>query len=188
MRKGDKSITDFWNIDQTWSLFLDRDGVVNERLMGDYVKNLSEWKFIEGSDVAIAKLSQLFGYTFIVTNQQGIGKGIMTHTQLAVVHNYLQTEVAKVGGKIDEVYYAPQMADEFSVMRKPNIGMALQAQQDFFKVDFEKSVMVGDSKSDIEFGKNAGMKTVFISPELQNPANADLVFKSLIDFAESLRL
>ena len=64
--------------------------------------------------------------------------------------------------------------------------MALQAQQDFPHIDFNKSIMVGDSISDMEFGRNAGMKTVYISPEAKVDDRIDFNFNSLIYFAHSL--
>ena len=78
------------NIDSTWSLFLDRDGVINKKLDNDYVKNVYEFEFVEGAQVSIQKMTKLFGRLFLVTNQQGIGKGIMTHEDLKVVHDYME--------------------------------------------------------------------------------------------------
>jgi histidinol phosphatase-like enzyme len=77
------------------------------------------------------------------------------------------------------------LATENSPMRKPNIGMALEAKKDFPQIDFSKSVMAGDAFSDILFGKTAGMKTVFISKTEKNH-NADLVYGSLQEFAKAL--
>ena len=72
-------------VDQSWTLFLDRDGVINERLMGDYVKTLDEFRFLEGAEEAIRLLSQKCGIVVVVTNQQGIGKGL-THRRALHVH------------------------------------------------------------------------------------------------------
>ncbi len=157
------------NIDRTWTLFLDRDGVINKRLMGDYVKHLDEFEFLPGVVEAIATFSKKFGRIVIVTNQQGIGRGIMTEEQLQIVHDHLVKEVAQNGGRIDAVYFAPQLAAENSNMRKPAIGMAIKAKEEFPEIDFSKSVMVGDSMSDIEFGNKAGMKTIYIDHEEAKP-------------------
>ena len=89
-------------------------------------------------------------------------------------------------GRIDKIYHSPYLAIENHPTRKPSIGMALQAQQDFPHIDFNKSIMVGDSMSDMEFGRNAGMKTVYISPEAKVDDRIDFNFKSLIYFAHSL--
>ncbi|KAA3646937.1 MAG: HAD family hydrolase [Bacteroidetes bacterium] len=150
-------------VDKTWTLFLDRDGVINEKLENDYVKNLAEFKFIKGAKEAIVAFSKIFGRIVVVTNQQGIGKGIMSHEELKIVHDYMQEEIEKAGGKLDQIYYCPELAAANAPCRKPNIGMAEQAQKDFPEIDFEKSIMIGDSVSDIEMGVKTGMFTVFIS-------------------------
>lgn len=147
-------------IDKSWTLFLDRDGVINERIVGDYVKRVEDFHFMLGSMDAIVQFSKMFQRIIVVTNQQGIGKGLMTERNLLDVHRYMQSEVEKHGGKLDAVYFAPQLSAENSELRKPNIGMAKQAQTDFPEIDFSKAVMIGDSDSDMVFGQKAGMITV----------------------------
>ena len=149
-----------WGIDHTWTLFLDRDGVINERIMGAYVRSIDEFKFLPEVPNSIAQLSAIFGRVIVVTNQQGIGKGLMTERNLHDVHDYMCAEVERQGGKIDHCYFAPEMDNAESFMRKPRPGMALKAQADFPEIHFERSVMVGDSDSDIVFGQQLGMKTV----------------------------
>lgn len=78
-----------WGIDHTWTLFLDRDGVINERLMGAYVRSIDEFKFLQEIPETIAQLSTIFGRVIVVTNQQGIGKGLMTERNLEEVHAYI---------------------------------------------------------------------------------------------------
>lgn len=168
-----------WSVDRSWTLFLDRDGVVNVRIENAYVRNVDEFTFLPSSAETIAKASTKFGRIFIVTNQQGIGKGLMTESNLSDVHDYMCRTVESMGGKIDKCYFAPQLAQENSEMRKPGTGMALMAKADFPEVDFEKSIMVGDSDSDIEFGKKLGMKTVKIDADLKDESGADLCLRSL---------
>jgi D-glycero-D-manno-heptose 1,7-bisphosphate phosphatase len=175
-----------WGIDHSWTLFLDRDGVINVRLMGDYVKNREEFSFISGVPEAIVQFNNIFSRIFVVTNQQGIGKGVMTESNLLDVHSYMLDGVRMVGGKIDHCYFAPQLAIENSNMRKPGSGMALKAKLDFPEIDFSRSVMVGDSDSDIEFGKNLGMRTVKVTNEESDTSNADLYVKSLKEFSDLL--
>lgn len=154
-----------WKVDKGWALFLDRDGVINERIVDGYVKNKEEFIFNDGVLDAIKKLSEIFGKIVVVTNQQGIGKGLMTEEDLKKVHDFMLSEIKKAGGRIDNIYFAPGLASPTNELRKPNIGMALQAQKDFPEINFSKSVMIGDSPSDMAFGKNAGMKTIFIGQE-----------------------
>lgn len=176
-----------WDIDDTWTLFLDRDGVINERIMSGYVRNVEEFKFLPNVPESIAELSKIFGNVFIVTNQQGIGKGLMTESNLSEIHTYMQTEVEKRGGKITKCYYAPGIASPNNQMRKPKPGMALLAQRQFKSVDFRKSVMVGDSDSDIVFGKNLGMKTVRIKTIEPVGVDADFSCSALVEFLQKIK-
>jgi D-glycero-alpha-D-manno-heptose 1-phosphate guanylyltransferase len=168
-------------IDKTWTLFLDRDGVINELRPEDYVKNESEFQWIEGSKEAIRDLSKIFGRIVVVTNQQGIGKGLMTEYDLEKIHWKMQNEAEWIGGKIDRVYYCPHLASVNSKCRKPDTGMAEQAKTDFPDIDFNKSFMIGDSSSDMEFGIRLRMITVKIGKEDRNGGEV-LKMKSLADF------
>jgi D-glycero-D-manno-heptose 1,7-bisphosphate phosphatase len=153
------------HIDNTWSLFLDRDGVINKKLPDDYVKKWDEFEFLPGVLDALPILDKLFGKIFIVTNQQGIGKGLMTEVDLTKIHDQMIYEMILKGGRVNKIYHSPYKQEEKSVFRKPNIGMAKKAKIDFPVIDFQKSIMVGDSDSDMQFGKNAGMYTFFISKD-----------------------
>ncbi len=154
----------FPQIDERWTLFLDRDGVLNQKRDHDYVKNLDELVLYDDALQAVAQWSEWVGRIVVVTNQQGIGKGLMTESDLESIHLHMQAEAQRAGARIDAIYHAPQLASENSEYRKPNIGMAKQAQADFPEIDFSKSILVGDSMSDIAFGHNAGMHPVYIHP------------------------
>ncbi len=145
-----------------WTLFLDRDGVINEKLENDYVKNWDEFKFCNFSLLALAELSKIFHRIIIVTNQRGIGKGLMTEQQLSDIHQKMLVEIHKASGRIDKIYYCTSL-EESADCRKPNVGMGLLAKKDFPEIDFSKSIIIGDSDSDMEFGKRLGMKSVKIS-------------------------
>ena len=128
-------------IDKSWTLFLDRDGVINKKIDNDYVKNWSEFSFINGSLEVISKLSNIFGRIILVTNQRGIGKGLMTKENLNVIHTKMVEIVNNNFGKIDAIYYCADILND-SENRKPNIGMAIEAKLDFPDIDFKKSVIV----------------------------------------------
>lgn len=161
-------------IDKSWSLFLDRDGVINQRIKNGYVKSSEEFIFLPGVLSTIEAASRQFGRIFVVTNQQGIGKKLMTEKELKYVHEYMSKTIKKNGGHVDHIYYAPQLDSENSEMRKPKTGMAHKAKKDYPDIDFSRSIMVGDSSSDIEFGNNSGMKTVLIqNEEINFHKNAD---------------
>lgn len=183
-----KTVADFLKeIDENWTLFLDRDGVINKRIFGGYVKNIEEWEFKPGVIDAINILSSIFKYVIVVTNQQGVGKGLMTEADLQVVHNHFISEVKRAGGRIDAIYYCTKLASDENNCRKPSNFMALKAKADFQDIDFSKSVMLGDSKSDILFGKNSAMKTVLHLSEEKVDVEADMEVDSLISFAECLK-
>lgn len=151
------------NIDKSWSLFLDRDGVINKRLFDDYVKRVDEFEFLPGVPEAFKKFSDIFGRIFVITNQRGIARDIMTEKDLEAIHDYMINGIKNSGGRIDKIYFCPHDRDQNCGCRKPDIGSALKAKQDFPEVDFSKSIMVGDTSPDIQFGKNAGMYTIKVT-------------------------
>jgi len=170
-----------WNIDESWTLFLDRDGVINKRLIGDYVKSVEEFELLPDVGEALKLASAVFGTIVVVTNQQGIGKGLMTERNLSDVHAYCSELIAEKGGRIDGYYFAPELANSGGSYRKPETGMAMKAKADFPQIDFSRSVMIGDSDSDIEFGRKLGMKTVFVAGHHVQHAEADLTVSSLYE-------
>jgi histidinol-phosphate phosphatase family protein len=174
------------NIDNTWTLFLDRDGVINKKLDNDYVKHWIEFEFIEGSILAIQTLSKLFYKIVVVTNQQGIGKRLYTVEDLEIIHKNMIYELEYSGGKIDKVYFSPYLNSENHPTRKPSTGMGVQAQKDFPKINFSKSIIVGDSLSDMQFGKSLGMYTVFISEKKMANELIDFNFSSLIELSNAI--
>ena len=173
------------NITNDWTLFLDRDGVINKHMPDAYVTTLSEFEFIPDTLDALKILASIFHKIVIVTNQQGIGKGLMSSMDLEKIHFYMLEEISKHGGRIDAVYYCPYLSNIKPKCRKPEIGMALQAKEAFPSIDFKKSIIIGDSPSDILFGKNIGAYTVLVKnknlPSLSIEAN--LFVDSLNQFA-----
>ena len=149
-------------IDQSWTLFLDRDGVINIESIGSYITSWSEFKFHDGVLDALRSLSHVFGNIIVVSNQRGVGRGIMTLEALREINMNMKAAVAENGGRIDKIYAATAILDD-DHNRKPNIGMGLQAQEDFPAIDFKKCVMIGNSLSDMEFGKRLSMYTVFLT-------------------------
>ena len=164
-------------IDKTWTLFLDRDGVINVRLIDDYVKNINEFEFLPGVLEAFKIFAEKFGRIIIVTNQQGIGKGLMTLQDVNSIHDFMLKAIESQQGRVDKIYVCPQLKSDPNNFRKPSPRMAYMAQHDFPEIDLEKSIMIGDSNSDIEFGRNAGMYTILIGDE----------FESLFEFAKTLK-
>jgi D-glycero-alpha-D-manno-heptose 1-phosphate guanylyltransferase len=177
-------------IDQSWTLFLDRDGVINDERLGKYVLNWNEFVFSEGVLHAFKLLAPKFARIIIITNQRGVGKALMTEADMHHIHQEMLREVKAVGAHIDAIYFCTAVeATNFN--RKPNPGMAVQAYRDFKHIDPAKSIMVGNKPSDMQFGRAAGMYTVFLATtnpheRFPNP-DVDLRFSNLLAFAEALQ-
>lgn len=177
-----------WNVDGSWSLFLDRDGVINERIIGDYVTKLSDFHFKEKAVESLGNLTRKFKFVFIVTNQQGVALGRMTQTQLDEIHDFLVNEIVANGGHVTHVYSATELKHSDSSYRKPSPKMGHLAQERFPGVVFQKSIMVGDTDSDIQFGKKLGMKTVLVSSDEEVFEKADLEVGSIFELNELLEM
>lgn len=184
----ERPVFDLTKIDQTWTIFLDRDGVINHDKVGSYIFSPDEFRFYDGVPEAMQKLSGRFGRLIITTNQRGVGRGLMSVHDLHEVHQKMRSGIEAKGGRLDAIYYASSI-DNKDRLRKPNPGMALEAKKKFPEIVFNRSVMVGNNISDMQFGRNAGMFTVFLTTTQQvslNHPEIDLVFNSLPEFAKAL--
>lgn len=175
------------------TLFLDRDGVINKRIPGSYVIHPNQFEFLPGALEAIKYFNTQFDRVLVVTNQQGVEKGIFSEVALERVHDYMLAGIKAAGGKIDKVYACTKLAKDNPPCRKPNTGMGVQAKQDFPDIDFEQSVMVGDSVSDIEFAQRLGMHTILIATkeeEMQayKQLTVDHRFMALSEYAQALKI
>lgn len=164
------------------TLFLDRDGVLNQKLPNDYVKQPAELQILDGVQEALFLLHDLFYPILVITNQQGIGKGLMSTNDLLNVHESLNAQLSDYK-RIHEFYYCPHLAAIHCNCRKPETGMFLQAQTDYPFIQWNRAWMVGDSKTDIQAAKKLGMKAVFIG---DHDDQADEQYQSLLEFAQSI--
>ncbi|MEO8174588.1 MAG: HAD-IIIA family hydrolase [Sediminibacterium sp.] len=180
---------DLKKIDRSWTLFLDRDGVINHDKDNDYIRDWNEFRFYDSTLEALAIIEKHFGRIVVTTNQKGVGKGLMSVADLDNIHANMLTRIKEKGGRIDKVYYCSDLSDD-SANRKPNPGMAHQAKADFAEIDLSKSMIVGNRISDMGFGRNAGIYTVFVAtthPETVFPDPLiDLRFDDLLAFAKAL--
>lgn len=170
-------------------MFLDRDGVINRRIPGGYVTRWEDFEFLEGVLESIAQLKNIFGYIFVVSNQQGIGKGLMAAGQLDHIDRMMKEAVRRAGGSIDAAYYSPYLEADRHPDRKPSTGMALKARAEFPAISFSRSVMAGDTLTDMQFGRNLGMINILLStdPEAtKHQSLYDLRFDNLQQFTNHL--
>lgn len=180
------SVLDFASA-RDFSLFLDRDGVINRRLPDEYVRSWSEFEFLPEALDAIARFSAIFRRVFVVTNQRGIGRGLMSEADLIEIHRRMLDAVREHHGRIDRIYHCPHDLDARCDCRKPEIGLALRARADFPEVNFARALMVGDSKSDMQFAARAGMKKVWIGAlDAAVDAKPDASFSSLGELGRAL--
>lgn len=141
-------------------LILDRDGVINHVKANSYINSFSEFEFRKDFLNNIKQLAETYRYIFVVSNQKGIGKGLMTIEELESVHEKMIENIFKHGGRIDKIYVSTS-ADNNAIENKPNIGLANKIKEDFPCVDFNSTVVVGDSASDYLFADKLKSKFVY---------------------------
>lgn len=144
-------------------LFLDRDGVLNRHLPGDYVRKPDMWEWMPGVLEEFPRWAARFRRIVLVSNQRGVGKGVMTDEDLSRIHGMMMADVLEAGGRIDLALYCTAL-DKEDHRRKPNIGMFEEACGLFPDIDAKSSVMVGDSPSDAAFAENCGMQFILLNP------------------------
>jgi len=144
------------------TVFLDRDGVINRKMPeGEYVSSWERFALLPGVQAAIARLNEVGLRVIVVTNQRGVALGKYTVADVEAVHSNLQNALAAEGAHVDGFYFCPHDKRACDC-RKPLPGLFHQARKDFPEITAESSVIVGDSLSDVEFGKGLGMRTVFV--------------------------
>ena len=137
-------------------IILDRDGTINED-RDDYVRSPDEWTPLPGALEAIARLNHAGWHTVLATNQSGLGRGLLDMAALNAMHMKMHTLLAKVGGRIDAVFFCPHTPDENCGCRKPLPGLIEQIGQRY-GVDLRTVPIVGDSLRDLQAGYAMGCK------------------------------
>ncbi len=173
-------------IDASWTLFLDRDGVINERIFNGYVLDWKDFHFCSGNLQVLSEMSKMFQRIVVVTNQQCVAKALISEENLLDIHHQMCEAVSSSGGRIDAVFAAKEIKDCAPFHRKPNPEMAYMAKNLFPEIDFQKSIMVGDTDTDILFGKNLGMKTALIVSKEKTNVEPDIYLKDLCDLLHYL--
>lgn len=156
-------IEEFFNFKKAF--FLDRDGVINKQMPPhDYVKNWNEFEFLPGSKTALKKLWDKGYQLFVITNQRGIARGLMSESDLNDIHSNMSRELEEYGVKLTGIYYCPHDYNDHCDCRKPKPGLFFRAAREH-KLNLNKCVFIGDSVSDFEAGEAAVIRTILVTPE-----------------------
>ena len=141
-------------------IVLDRDGVINHD-SDDYIKSPDEWEPIDGSLEAIARLNHDGYIVAVASNQSGLARGHFGIESLTAMHNKMEEMLAKLGGRVDAIFYCPHGPSDGCDCRKPKPGLLLQIGQRF-NVPLKEVVFIGDSVSDIDTAINANAKAILV--------------------------
>jgi len=168
------------------AVFLDRDGVINVRRPGGaYVTRWEEFAFCEGAPEAMRILQDAGYLLIVVTNQRGVGRGLMTEEDLAEIHRRMREELSREGVLLEAVYYCPHDLDAMCRCRKPLPGMIESAIEDC-DIDAAGSLLMGDSLSDMEAGKAAGVTGLFITSSREETPAGYRTAPSLLSAARAV--
>jgi len=145
--------------------FLDRDGVINvSKIKNGYIGYVKDFRWMPGAKKAIKFLKKKDFKIVIVSNQSGIARGFFSIKDVYKLHRYLKQELIKFGTSVDKIFFCPYHKDgvikkytKNSTLRKPKIGMFLKAGK-VWNIDKQKSFMIGDQKTDMQFAKSAKIK------------------------------
>ena len=135
-------------------VILDRDGVINHDSPA-FIKSPDEWVPIPGSLEAIARLNQAGCHVVLATNQSGVGRGLLDIATLCAIHDKMHLALAKVGARVDAVFYCPHGQDAGCACRKPRPGM-LEDIAHRFNIDRTDVPCVGDALRDLQAADAVG--------------------------------
>ncbi len=149
-------------------VFFDRDGIVNVSPGPGYVERPEDFHLVSAWLDALRVTNERGYAAVIITNQRGVGRGLMKEKTLAEIHALVRQAVAAQGLVLDDIYYC-SATDNAHPDRKPNPGMLLRAARDH-RLDLARSWMVGDNESDVEAGHRAGCRAVRVSTDSEATA------------------
>jgi D-glycero-D-manno-heptose 1,7-bisphosphate phosphatase len=174
------------------TVFLDRDGILNEKMPEHrYVTRWEEFRVLPGVPEALRRLNDAGLRVVVVSNQRGIAKGLYTAADLQTMHSQFQQQLDSESARIDAFFICPHETDQCNC-RKPLPGLFEQAVARFPKITAATSVMIGDSPTDVEFGRRLGMRTILVDAQhraagAEEAATlADLRFGSLPEAVDAL--
>ena len=141
-------------------IILDRDGVINQD-SPDFIKSPEEWIPIDGSLEAIGRLSQAGYKVVILTNQSGIGRGLISPDMLSQIHVRMLDYIQQHGGKIQIILFCPHHPDDECDCRKPKTGLYKELTKRL-NIDLAGTYSVGDSLRDLVAAKSAGASPILV--------------------------
>jgi histidinol-phosphate phosphatase family protein len=173
-------------------VFVDRDGVLNQDYVGDYVKRWEDFHFLPGVLEALRALKEAGFHTVIISNQAGVGDGVYAKEALDEVTRRMLAEIRKAGGEVAAAYYCLHGKNEGCDCRKPKTGLFRKASRDFH-CEPSRTFFIGDKISDIRAGKNFGLRTILAltgygaehRKEITEATRPDFIAG---DFSEAIRI
>jgi D-glycero-D-manno-heptose 1,7-bisphosphate phosphatase len=166
-------------------VFVDRDGVINRRIPGGYVRSWEEFHFLPGARAGLRLLRDAGYLLIVITNQRGIGRGLMSEADLAAIHARMQAALSRASAVVDAIFHCPHEIAENCGCRKPRPGLLEQARRRF-AIDAARSWVVGDSLSDVEAGRAAGIPGILIVPRGGEPPPGTRSAGSLLAAARAI--
>lgn len=157
-------------------VFLDRDGtIIVDKI---YLNDPDGVEFLEGAQQALKRVCDAGFKIVIVTNQSGVAKGLVQIENLNLIHQKIKDSLSSYGVEIFRIYFCPHPVDGNCNCRKPKTGMVKEIEN---LIDKEKSFMIGDKETDIEFGINLGIKTILLTDNLEQQTKANYKAKNLLE-------
>jgi D-glycero-D-manno-heptose 1,7-bisphosphate phosphatase len=140
---------------------LDRDGVLNRELDSGWLASPSQWEWEEGSLEALQRLTQAGVKISVVSNQSGIGRGVVSRRDVDEVHQWLTQELAASGVELAGIHVCPHAPGDGCDCRKPRPGLVHQAMEQC-GIARASSILIGDDKRDLEAGEAAGVRVALV--------------------------
>ena len=171
------------------TVFLDRDGIINVKPpKAHYVTRWEDFQFLPGVKKGLAKLVRKGFELYLITNQPGVARKLLTQKDLNIIHKKMLRELKKSSIRIKKIYTCIHGWDEGCKCRKPEPGLLLRAALEN-KINLSESYFIGDDERDVLAGKRAGCKTVYIGHiRDKNQYNLDfepdIIAESLADSVE----
>jgi len=148
------------------AVIIDRDGVLNKRPeRAHYVRTWEDFEWLPGAKEALRLFKQAGYRTIVVSNQAGVGRGVMTEVELQQITEQMSADVAQAGGSLDAVYYCPHDWDDGCECRKPRPGMLFRAQRELH-LDLTRTPFIGDDERDAQAAEAAGCPSILVSGQV----------------------